>query len=208
MSQTEKILCIKRDNLPSSWVQKRSVVQLSFNEFTAECTRAGFDFITRRAAEKDPSLKQIIPYIVLQTRDLKKTALYSRNGSEKRLHDLHSIGIGGHINPEDRRTPLSDFKQILTCGMNRELDEELISRPAHDTPEFAGLISEDITDVGTVHLGAVFRILTHQPEAFMPGNELCDFHWVPTHKLGGQPLELWSELALELIRSGSAPEDL
>ncbi len=170
--------------------------------FIKACTASGFDFINRQEAEKNPSLKQVIPYIVLQTKDLAHTAIYNRQGSETRLHDLWSLGIGGHINPLDQANSKASFKDILLSGMNRELDEELVKRPSLDQAEFSGIISEDITDVGSVHLGAVFRILTQTPESYLPGPELFRFQWVKTKKLNQFNVELWSQLTLELISQG------
>ncbi|WDP93016.1 MAG: phosphoesterase [Desulfobacter sp.] len=200
----EQILCINRNTLPSAWVEKQTVLPMEITTFTEQCSRSGFAFADRAGAEEDPGRKQIIPYILLQTRDGSLTAAYTRRGSEKRLHDLWSLGIGGHINPIDSRNndnggPCPPFKDILITGMERELDEELIRRPKKDRPEFMGIISEDITPVGSVHLGAVFRILTETPDAYLPGDELYRFTWLPTNDLGGINMELWSELALELI---------
>ena len=193
------VLCIKRKLLPESWVQEKSVVPLGLDLFIENCSVAGFEFISRSHAEEDTSYKQIIPYIILQTQDLEKTAIYNRQGSEQRLHDLWSLGIGGHINPIDMETQNKSFLQILTAGMERELKEELDQRPENDLPNFIGVISEDITDVGKVHLGAVFRILTNAPEKFSPGSELFQFTWGKTKNLKQLNLELWSKLVLELI---------
>jgi len=202
MNKKESVLCIHRDRLPPSWVDPQSIVPMEIAAFIKECTISGFDFINRQEAEKDTSLKQIIPYIVLQTKDLAYTAIYNRQGSEKRLHDLWSLGIGGHINPVDQEKGNSSFKDILLSGMIRELDEELIKRPSLDQAEFSGIISEDITDVGSVHLGAVFRILTQTPESYLPGPELFRFQWVKTNKLNQFNVELWSQLTLALISQG------
>jgi predicted NUDIX family phosphoesterase len=199
MTKNETVLCIKRNLLPEPWVQQKSIVPLGFDLFIENCSAAGFEFIHRSVAEEDSSYKQIIPYIVLQTRNLEKTAIYNRQGSEERLHDLWSIGIGGHINPVDREIQNDSFQQILIAGMERELNEELEQRPEGDRPSFIGVISEDITDVGKVHLGAVFRILTTTPENFLPGSELFQFAWEKTKNLEQLNLELWSELALRLI---------
>ena len=199
MSKNESVLCIKRDLLPASWVCRKSIVPLELNDFIEKCCAGGFEFINRSDAEKDVSYKQIIPYIVLQTKDFKKTAIYNRQGSEQRLHDLWSIGIGGHINPIDMETKTDSFLQILTVGMERELKEELDQRPKGELPHFVGVISEDVTDVGKVHLGAVFRILTSTPEKFLPGSELFQFTWEKTRNLEQLNLELWSKLALKLI---------
>ena len=199
MSKNESVLSIKRDLLPASWVCKKSIVPLELDDFIEKCCASGFEFINRSDAEKDVSYKQIIPYIVLQTQDFEKTAIYNRQGSEQRLHDLWSIGIGGHINPIDMETQTTSFLQILTVGMERELQEELDQRPKGDLPLFVGVISEDVTDVGKVHLGAVFRILTSTPEKFLPGSELFQFTWEKTRNLEQLNLELWSKMALKLL---------
>ena len=199
MSKNESVLSIKRDLLPASWVCKKSIVPLELDDFIEKCCASGFEFINRSDAEKDVSYKQIIPYIVLQTQDFEKTAIYNRQGSEQRLHDLWSIGIGGHINPIDMETQTTSFLQIMTVGMERELQEELDQRPKGDLPLFVGVISEDVTDVGKVHLGAVFRILTSTPEKFLPGSELFQFTWEKTRNLEQLNLELWSKLALKLL---------
>ena len=203
MNKKESILCIHRDRLPPSWVGTKSIVPQDIGSFIEKCTLAGFEFIHRREAEKNTDLKQVIPYIVLQTNALDYTAIYNRQGSEKRLHDLWSLGIGGHINPIDQKENQSSFKDILISGMERELTEELIERPM-DPIEFCGIINEEITDVGSVHLGAVFRILTQTPESYLPGPELCRFQWVKTKALNELNMELWSELALALISSKPA----
>ncbi len=199
MTGSETVLCIKRSMLPGSWVEPRSIVPLDLDVFIETCSISGFEFLNRKDAEKDPEYKQVIPYIVLQTRDMKKTALYNRQGSEKRLHDLWSVGIGGHINPIDRDGQDASFRQILTAGMERELNEELDKRPLNENPDFMGVISEDITDVGKVHLGAVFRIRTDHPEEYLPGAELFQFTWTETGSLYTLNMELWSSLALCLL---------
>lgn len=201
MTKKEKVLCIHRDRLPGSWVAEKSIVPLDLGVFIEQCTLSGFEFVNRSEAENDSALKQVIPYIVLQTDDLERTAIYNRQGSEERLHDLWSLGIGGHINPVDQQNQHSLFKDILMSGMERELEEELLKRPGQDTVQFSGIISEDITNVGKVHLGAVFRILTQTPDAYSPGPELSQFQWTRTCNLNQLNMELWSELALELISS-------
>lgn len=197
MKKDEKVLCINRDRLPDPWIQPKSIVPLGLATFIETCTQSGFDFINRQEAEQDSSLKQVIPYILLQSQCLDQTAIYNRQGSEKRLHDLWSLGIGGHINPIDQKNGAS-FKNILISGMERELDEELIKRP-RDKAKFVGIISEDITDVGSVHIGAVFQILTKTPESYLPGPELSQFQWAGNKEVSQLNLELWSELALALI---------
>jgi predicted NUDIX family phosphoesterase len=101
----------------------------------------------RGAMERDPSFKQVIPYLVLRDGERYFLMKRTRAGGDARLHDLYSIGVGGHLNPGDGG---------LLAGLTREWDEELV---ADFLPEFrlVGLLNDDTTDVGSVHLGAVFE---------------------------------------------------
>lgn len=103
-------------------------------------------FAPRPEMEADPGFKQIIPYLVL--RDGRRYFLMRRTraGADARLHDHWSIGVGGHLNPGDRD---------LAGGLAREWREELV---AGFEPDFrlVGLLNDDETEVGRVHLGAVF----------------------------------------------------
>ncbi|SLM31026.1 conserved hypothetical protein [Desulfamplus magnetovallimortis] len=193
---SESVLCIKRVDLPKDWVGSRSAFKMDEHNFFSTCEAVGFCWVDRNEAESDSSLKQVIPYIVLKSKDM--IGVYKRKGSEKRLHDLYSIGIGGHINPDDS-VSYDSFRQILNAGMIRELDEELLERPSDATPEFQGIINEELTDVGKVHLGALFVIETLFPEAFIPGEELVEFHWMKKEKVPLLNLELWSVMALEIL---------
>ena len=69
---------------------------------------------------------------------------------EGRLHSKCSIGIGGHISADDER----DGTVPYTEGMRRELAEEVhIDTPYRE--QCVGLINDDQTEVGKVHLGVV-----------------------------------------------------
>ena len=103
-------------------------------------------FEPRSAMEEDPSFKQVIPYLVLRDGERYFLMRRTRAGGDARLHDLWSIGVGGHLNPGDGD---------LLGGLRREWDEELI---AAFVPAFrlVGLLNDDTTPVGRVHLGAVY----------------------------------------------------
>ena len=83
--------------------------------------------------------------------------------------------------------------------MQRELDEELSEMCSEDKAIFAGIINEEETDVGSVHIGAVFRILTNNKNDYIKGDELVDFQWLEIEKVDNLNLELWSSLSLALI---------
>jgi predicted NUDIX family phosphoesterase len=96
--------------------------------------------------ERDPRFKQVIPYLVLRDRGRYFLMRRTRAGGDARLHDRFSIGVGGHLNPGDHD---------LAGGLAREWREELA---ADFVPEFRllGLLNDDETDVGRVHLGVVY----------------------------------------------------
>ena len=194
----EKVLSVKRQDFPSKWVNKKSIVKIDESVFYNTCSNLNFDFKDRETIEKNPEYKQIIPYIIILTKNLEYIAVYKRKGSEERLHDLWSIGIGGHINPVDADKNSASLKDIISAGMQRELDEELERIPSGDKPFFTGVINEEETDVGSVHIGVVFTILTEYKNDYAGGDELVDFQWIETKKVSDLNLELWSKLTLEL----------
>jgi predicted NUDIX family phosphoesterase len=103
-------------------------------------------FEPRTAMEIDPSFKQVIPYLVLRDGERYFLMRRTRAGADARLHDRWSIGVGGHLNPGDGD---------LLGGLRREWAEELVADFVPDF-ELVGLLNDDTTDVGSVHLGAVF----------------------------------------------------
>src|SRR5438874_1532456 len=77
-----------------------------FRPFTEEFGRHLLDpshlsYRPRGEVETDPSVKQLIPYIVLRSGG--EVFHYTRGsaGTERRLQALRSIGLGGHICRED-----------------------------------------------------------------------------------------------------------
>jgi predicted NUDIX family phosphoesterase len=113
--------------------------------FVATLERDG-RYEPRDAMERDPAFKQVIPYLVL--RDGERYFLMERTtgGGDPRLHGRCSIGVGGHLNPGD---------DGLLGGLRREWAEELV---ADFIPDFrlVALLNDDTTEVGAVHLGAVY----------------------------------------------------
>ena len=103
-------------------------------------------FAPRPAMEIDPGFKQVIPYLVLRDGPRWFLMQRTRAGGDARLHDRWSVGVGGHLNPGDGD---------VIGGLTREWHEELV---AEFTPDFrfVGLLNDDTTDVGRVHLGVVF----------------------------------------------------
>ena len=165
--------------------------------FEAIVTREG-RYIPRSVAEVDRALKQVIPYLVLRDGARYFLMCRTRAGVDARLHDRYSIGVGGHLNPGDAG---------LLAGLRREWDEELL---ADFIPEFRlmGLLNDDTTEVGSVHLGAVYladaagravgiRELDKLSGAFANRDEVAAVV---------DRMETWSALAFEFIDARPGPE--
>lgn len=114
--------------------------------FLQRVEERGF-FVERRHAERDATMKQIIPYVVL-VRGGDVFRMERIGGGEGRLHGKASVGVGGHVNPVDAEHPVK-------AGMQRELDEEVDLGGLQVEPHAVGLINDDGTDVGSVHVGLV-----------------------------------------------------
>jgi predicted NUDIX family phosphoesterase len=140
----EHVLVVPRSTLMGDpgWHGIRTQGVTAFEGFVASAGR----FAPRPEMEQRREWKQVIPYLVLRDRGDYFLMQRTRGGADARLHDRWSIGVGGHLNPGDRD---------LLGGLRREWREEL---DADFEPEFelVGLLNDDTTDVGAVHLGAVY----------------------------------------------------
>jgi predicted NUDIX family phosphoesterase len=142
-------------------------------------------FIDRQIAERSPQYRQIIPYVVIRKADdyfvLKRTA----KQTEARLHHKLSLGIGGHVNPG----------HSLLEGLQKELDEEVHVDTTYGL-EFIGIINDDNTDVGRVHLGAAYVLEAAAKAVTVKETEKMSSEWMPRADLrAARPaMESWSQI--------------
>lgn len=153
-------------------------------------------FEPRAAMEIDPSFKQVIPYLVLRDGDRYFLMRRTRAGGDARLHDRWSIGVGGHLNPGDGD---------LLGGLRREWAEELV---ADFVPDFTlvGLLNDDTTDVGSVHLGAVFMADAGRREvAIRETDKLTGAFAEPADVAAvAEDMETWSSLVFTFLEAAPA----
>jgi predicted NUDIX family phosphoesterase len=146
-------------------------------------------FIPRPEAEKSPQFKQIIPYVVLRSGAEFFLLRRTPKQTEKRLHDKLSLGIGGHINPG----------HDLLAGLHKELEEEVaIDDPFELT--FAGILNDDSTDVGRVHLGVVYMLETSRNVAVRETEKMSG-SWVAREALAPlrEAMETWSQIVYDRL---------
>jgi predicted NUDIX family phosphoesterase len=148
-------------------------------------------FEPRDPMERDPSFKQVIPYLVLRDGDRYFLMRRTRGGRDERLHDRWSIGVGGHLNPGDGG---------IDGGLRREWEEEL---DADFIPEFrlVALLNDDTTDVGQVHLGVVYVADAQGRHVAVRETDKLSGEFVAPDRVRdvADDLETWSRLAFEYL---------
>jgi predicted NUDIX family phosphoesterase len=145
-------------------------------------------FIPRENAEVSPEFRQIIPYVLIRHGNAFFVLERTPKQSETRLHHKLSLGIGGHINPGDD----------LAKGLRKELEEEV----AIDAPyklEFVGILNDETTEVGRVHLGAVHVLLPEAPRVSVRETEKMNGRWAAVDELRAlrERMETWSQIVYD-----------
>lgn len=165
-----------------------------------------FRFMDRAAAEQDPTFKQVIPYGIIMSSDMRgcQVFAYQRTKAvgESRLADFHSIGFGGHINPEDVEDAMSPdngvgLHHLIISGLRRELREELKIPPVTFL-EPVGLLYDDSNAVGQVHLGFVYFVWIKDADASIRDEALKPLGWRTPNAIKklAASLEPWSKKCL------------
>ncbi len=156
----------------------------------------------RDEMEHDPSFKQLIPYVIFQfestSGDLHLFQYTRGKGQgERRLHAKLSIGIGGHISADDAA---QDQENPYAEGMQRELSEEVRIETAYDET-CVGLINDDETEVGRVHLGVVHLFKVAEPQVRANEDEIENAGFRPVFQLRHEldRMESWSRICFESL---------
>jgi predicted NUDIX family phosphoesterase len=162
--------------------------------------RAAAQYRPRGQVEDDSAQQQVIPYCIVRHDD--GTYLLTRRldrSSERRLHNLYSLGAGGHINPGD-----GVAGDPVIGGLRREWREE-VRCPGPATARLVALLNDDTTPVSQVHLGLVFLVEpragrvtvreTEKLEGEVLGLEAMRRHY--------PNMESWSQLAYDDLVAGA-----
>jgi predicted NUDIX family phosphoesterase len=154
----------------------------------------------RGEVEQDPSFKQLIPYVIFRYRQHDRTQVFQytrgKGQGENRLHSKCSIGIGGHISAADETADGIPYQE----GMRRELAEEVeIDTPY--TQHCAGLINDDLTDVGKVHLGVVHVFDVERPAVRSRETDILEagFRPIEAIRASRDRFETWSQICIDAL---------
>jgi predicted NUDIX family phosphoesterase len=162
-------------------------------------------YLPRGEMEEDANFKQLIPYALFRWTDADGVVHlfeYQRGSGqgERRLHAKRSVGIGGHISSLDAAA--GHVKHVYREGMRRELDEEVtIDTPYDET--IAGLINDDQTPVGQVHLGIVHLCDVEQPAVAPREADILEAGFRPVSEILDrlEQFETWSQIAVRALFS-------
>src|SRR4051812_38273609 len=194
----ENILVIKR----SLFDELGSFHGLNFepNKYLGPILSRGNNFfLPRRQAEKDPTHKQIIPYVLLAHGDRVLFYIRGKKAGEQRLVAKGSIGIGGHMNESDESL-FALNEAAYRAGVEREVGEEIsINTKFEDC--IVALLNDDSNEVGQVHLGIVHLFKLVEPKVEKREAMITSLSFLTTGELLARrdSLETWSQICLDSL---------
>jgi len=146
---------------------------------------------TRPECETNFNFKQLVCYGFITYKDEVFIVKRLNKQSEQRLHNLYSIGIGGHANPVDIPISITD---ILQQNMVRELHEETYIKDY--TINLYGFLNDNSNDVGKVHLGIVYKIDLLSPIFSIKESDKMEGNFIPTKQIHAfyNEMETWSQI--------------
>ncbi|MBW7992193.1 MAG: hypothetical protein FVQ84_19560 [Planctomycetes bacterium] len=215
MAQDEQVLVVERKVLEQAGL---------FHGLTTDVDRylsVLFDpsvlrFMARPQAEKDPSYKQLIPYVIISCNGQYLTYVRGKRAGETRLVGNRSIGIGGHINPiDDEIPPLSDneiplfdtdYRELYNNAVEREVAEEVSIEAGHKD-SIVALLNDDTTEVGSVHLGVVHHWILDSSAVTKHEQMITKMEFMTPAELHGvrDSMETWSQFCLDYLTTINQP---
>ena len=157
-------------------------------------TFESYEVKRRGDMEEDPSYKQLIGYVLLKDTNTNEVLVYKRlaGGGEARLHGKASVGIGGHMNEVEGKT----IFEMLKINAARELNEEVgvSEEEALNNLHFIGLINDDKTEVGQVHVGVVYECKVDKSKVEVKEDDTLVIKWMTANEAKEEEnYETWSE---------------
>ena len=164
-------------------------------------------FIPRWKSDENPEEVEIIPYPIIRTTTTNKVFCSKRiaGSNEKRLVDKLSLGIGGHVQPENNLKG----NNLIFASMKRELMEELCFDPKimlNTVLQFKGLIRCYKTSVDRDHIGILYHIIVpddYEDKFAIREVDILEGEFVLIEDLCKEEnfnkLENWSKIALPTL---------
>lgn len=188
----EMILVVKRAEFFKSEPSWAGLKEVDFEAYLKLINQKK-EFLPRSAMELDPSYKQIIPYLVFSHNDSFFLMQRTANATETRLKNKYSLGIGGHIREEDLTN------DSLFSWAEREFHEEVDYKDQF-TIKPLGILNDDATAVGQVHVGFVFLLEGVTPHISVK-SELKSGQLLTLQECKSyfNTMETWSQIVYEFL---------
>jgi predicted NUDIX family phosphoesterase len=152
----------------------------------------------RHEVEEDPGFKQLIPYCVFRCGGEIFSYRRGKLQGEGRLRSKRSVGVGGHISTDD----VGSRSAVYLEGMRREIAEEIYVEAAFQE-RCIGLINDDLTEVGRVHLGIVHIFDLEAPQVRPREESIQESGFAQPAELirDRDSFETWSQICLDYLVS-------
>jgi predicted NUDIX family phosphoesterase len=167
---SEQVMVVSREALKG--LPEGFVLGMEPTRRLLEAIDKNFKWRERAEAEHDDSDKQVIPYLLVRCGEKWLLTRRTKKQTEARLHDKFSLGVGGHVNPEDAaggepEDVAYDADDYIGGCAERELDEELnIETERHRCDiTLIGYVNDDSTEVSRHHIGLVFEVTVPEEDA-------------------------------------------
>ncbi len=197
MAEQEQVLVVERKVFEN--VGTFQGLQFDVDKYIKEFFNSGVPrFMLRSQVEKDPSFKQLIPYVIMSHNGKYLSYIRGARAGEKRLVAKRSIGIGGHINPIDWDLPLfTNFYEAYRAAVEREVAEEISIETSH-TDCIVALLNDESNEVGSVHLGIVHFWTLAEPKVSRKEQMITQMAFMTPAELQQvkDTMETWSSLCL------------
>lgn len=192
---------------PSKYADFEGVIDSKQTMEYLEQWRDKLCFMPRYMAEEWPEWKQLIPYILVTDGEKYFVTKRTNKGGEERLHNLYSLGIGGHIDIWDSIYGLMDEIEFpayaaIPVGTYREFTEELLIDEGsiqHGDFEILGLLNDNSSEVSRVHIALVTRVIVPDRKVRVRENDKLIGQWMTLREIGEvyEDLESWSQIVYD-----------
>ncbi len=154
----------------------------------------------RDEMEQDLSFKQLIPYCIFRCGGEIFSYRRDKGQGETRLLGKRSVGVGGHISTIDEEAGGSSYLE----GMRRDIEEEVFLESGY-RHECVGLINDDLTEVGKVHLGIVHIFELDAPQVRPREQSIIQTGFATPAELlrDRDQFETWSQICLDHLFAAS-----
>ena len=197
MAQDEQVLVVQRKVFESAGAFNGLVMDTQ--KYLDKLFAPGVPrFMPRPLAEKDPSFKQLIPYVIMTCGGKYLSYVRGKRAGETRLVAKRSLGIGGHINPVDWTLFTAESYKTYLEAVQREVAEEVSVETAY-TDKVVALLNDDSNEVGQVHLGIVHLWTLDEPKVNKKEQMITQmgFMSIPELQEVRDTMETWSQICFD-----------